>query len=85
MLILTRKIDEEIMIGTDISIRVLSISEGQIKLGITAPANVEIYRGELFLKIKETTIEASEKSKQKVAGLSNLKVNKLNKNTNGAK
>ena len=42
MLILTRKVNEEIKIGPEITVKLLSISEGQIKLGITAPANVEI-------------------------------------------
>ena len=37
MLILTRKFDEEIKIGSDITVKILSVSDGQVKLGITAP------------------------------------------------
>ena len=65
MLILTRKIDEEIKIGSEISIKVLSISEGQVKLGIAAPNNVEIFRGEIYQKIKQVTIEALQNSSNK--------------------
>lgn len=59
MLILTRKIDEEIKIGKDITLKILSISENQIKVGIQAPNNVQIYRGELFDKVIQNTQQAS--------------------------
>ena len=82
MLILTRKIDEEIKIGSEITVRVLSISEGQIKLGITAPDNIAIFRGEIYEKVKQVTIEASNQSKQKLSDLSKLGVNKIRKLNN---
>jgi carbon storage regulator len=81
MLILTRKFDEEIKIGSEITIKILSISEGQVKLGITAPDNVEIFRGEIYEKVKQVTIEASIKSKQKLADLSKLNINKIKRIT----
>ena len=77
MLILTRKIDEEIIINGDVKIRVLSVSDGKVKIGVTAPDNVEILRGELYESIKEMTIEASKQSKHKVIGLTDLKINKI--------
>ena len=83
MLILTRKIDEEIKIGSEISIKILAISEGQIKIGITAPGEVEIYRGEVYEKIKQVTIEASIQSKQTAADSSKLKLNQIRKIKNG--
>ncbi len=72
MLILTRKNDEEIVINSDIIIKVLSISEGQVKLGITAPKDIEILRGEIYLKVKEFNMEAVKKSIQKISGLDNI-------------
>jgi carbon storage regulator len=81
MLILTRKFDEEIKIGSEITVKVLSVSDGQVKLGITAPANVEIFRGEIYEKVKQVTIEASLQSKQKLADLSKLKLTKIRKIT----
>ncbi len=77
MLILTRKIDEEIKIGTEITVKVLSISEGQIKLGIEAPDNVEIFRGEIYEKVKQVTIEASQQSKKKLTDLAKLKTKQI--------
>ncbi len=77
MLILTRKINEEIKIGSDISIKILSISEGQIKLGISAPADVEIFRSEIYEKVKQVTIEASIQSRQNLVDKSKLKMNQI--------
>ncbi len=85
MLILTRKENEEIKIGPDIVIKVISTSEGQVKLGITAPANVEILRAEIYEKVKESTIEASVRSKQQVSDLKKLDVNKIRKMNNEKK
>jgi len=79
MLVLTRKTNDEIKINSDITIKVLSISEGQVKLGISAPNNIEIYRGEIYDKIKKATIEASKSSKLKPKDLSTLLVNKIRK------
>jgi len=80
MLILTRKTDEEIKIGSDITIKILSVSEGQVKLGFSAPANVEILRGEIYENVKQVTIEASLSSRdKKTADLSKLKLNQIRK------
>ncbi len=79
MLILTRKIDEEIIIDSDIRIKIISISENNIKLGITAPPNIEILRGEIYEKVVQSTREAFSQSKSSVAPLPKLKINKLKK------
>ncbi len=79
MLILTRKIDEEINIDSNIIIKVLSISEGQIKLGITAPDNIAIFRGEIYAKVKQETIEAFKNNTNKPMDLSKLKINNIRK------
>jgi len=52
MLVLTRRLGESITIGNDIKIFVVDIDGNQVKLGIDAPRDVEIYREELFQKIK---------------------------------
>ena len=41
MLVLSRKIDESIMIGDSVVIKVLSIQDGQVKIGIEAPKEVK--------------------------------------------
>ncbi len=47
MLVLTRKIDEGISIGSDIKVIVMGIQGGRVRLGIDAPRDVSIRRGEL--------------------------------------
>ncbi len=47
MLVLSRKINEEIVIGSAIRVVVLKVARGKVKLGLTAPSDVTIYREEL--------------------------------------
>ncbi|WP_145360387.1 carbon storage regulator [Alienimonas californiensis] len=47
MLVLTRKSDESIRVGNDIVIKVIRTGKGTVKLGIEAPGDVRILRGEL--------------------------------------
>ncbi len=53
MLALSRKINETIVIGQDVEITVLEVKGDQVKLGISAPKTVPIYRKEIYLQIKE--------------------------------
>ena len=48
MLILSRKLEEAIMIGDGVTVRILEIKGDRVKLGLTAPAAVSIMRGELL-------------------------------------
>jgi carbon storage regulator len=48
MLILSRKINEKIMIGDDISISVIEIRGDQVRIGVDAPKNVKVFRREVF-------------------------------------
>lgn len=52
MLILTRKIDECIMIGDDITIRLLGINGTQASIGITAPKHLSVHREEIYKRIQ---------------------------------
>lgn len=60
MLILTRKKDESIVIGDNVEIKVLEISDGKVKLGIEAPKNIDIIRKELYENIEKENKKASE-------------------------
>lgn len=51
MLILTRRANESIMIGDDITVTVLSIRGNQINLGITAPKKIPVHREEIYKRI----------------------------------
>ena len=55
---LTRKKGESIMINNDIEISILEIRGDQIKIGISAPKDVPVYRKEVYNQIKEEAKEA---------------------------
>ena len=52
VLVLTRKTNQSIMIGDEIEISVLAVSGDKIRLGITAPRDVPVFRKEVYLSIK---------------------------------
>ncbi len=52
MLILTRKVNETLMVGDDVSVTVLGIKGGQIRIGINAPRDIAVHRQEIYEKIK---------------------------------
>jgi carbon storage regulator len=58
MLILTRKTNESFMIGDTIQISVVDIKGDQVKIGITAPADVKIYRKEVYDAIQKENAAA---------------------------
>jgi carbon storage regulator len=53
MLILTRKVNERIIIGETIEVSVVEIRGDQVKLGILAPRDIKVYRREVFESIQE--------------------------------
>lgn len=75
MLVLTRKLGEGLVLGSDISLKILEIHKNQIKLGIEAPSDVRIYRNEIYEKIKEENLQAS---KTKLDVLRSVIANKKN-------
>jgi carbon storage regulator len=60
MLILSRKLNEKIMIGDDISISIIEIRGDQVKLGVDAPRSVKVYRREVFDAILDENRAAAE-------------------------
>ena len=51
MLVLSRRVNEDIHINDDIVIRVVSIQGEKVKLGITAPRSQSVHRGEVYADI----------------------------------
>jgi len=60
LLVLARKNNESIHIGDDIVITVLSIEGGTVKLGVQAPEDVKLLRGEVYERIAKTNLEAAD-------------------------
>lgn len=58
MLTLSRKKKESVIINNNIEITVLEVKGEQVKLGISAPKDVSIYRKEIYLQIEEANKEA---------------------------
>jgi len=59
MLILTRKLGENIRIGDRIKVAILDIKGGQVKLGIDAPPEIAVHREEIYERIREENERAS--------------------------
>ncbi|MBP5600362.1 MAG: carbon storage regulator CsrA [Lachnospiraceae bacterium] len=58
MLALSRKKNEALVINNNIEITILEIKGEQVKIGISAPKEVPIYRKEVYLQIQESNKEA---------------------------
>lgn len=62
MLILSRRTDESIVIGDEVTITILSVKGKQVRIGITAPPDVSVHREEIYQRIQsgEPIDDASE-------------------------
>ncbi len=60
MLVLTRKLEESVIIGENIEVRVLEIHGDQVRLGFSAPRSVPVFRKEVYEAIQaENRLAAS--------------------------
>jgi len=66
MLVLTRKLGEVIRVGDSVTVRVLEVKGNQVRLGVDAPADVRIYREEVYRAVRKENEEAAARG---VAGL----------------
>jgi carbon storage regulator len=53
MLILTRRMNETLMVGDDVSVTVLGINGNQVRIGVKAPRHIPVHRKEVYDKIKK--------------------------------
>ncbi|MGN1145280.1 MAG: carbon storage regulator CsrA [Acetatifactor sp.] len=58
MLALSRKKNEAIIINNNVEVTILEVKGDQVKIGITAPREVPVYRKEVYLQIQEANKEA---------------------------
>jgi len=60
MLVLTRKVNQSIIIGDDVEVVVLEVRGEQVRIGIKAPKSVAVHRQEVYQQIKDENVAASE-------------------------
>ena len=72
MLALSRKKNEAIIVNNNIEITILEVKGDQVKIGVTAPKEVPIYRKEVYAQIQEANQEAA--SAEGMAALKDLLV-----------
>ncbi|WP_232697841.1 carbon storage regulator CsrA [Brevibacillus daliensis] len=53
MLVLSRKKNESIMIGDQIEIKVIAVDKDMVRIGISAPRDVDVHRKEIYIAIQE--------------------------------
>lgn len=53
MLVISRRIGETLMIGTDVTVTILDVKGNQIRLGIDAPREVDVHREEVYERIQD--------------------------------
>jgi carbon storage regulator len=64
MLVLTRKPGQSIMIGDGVEIQVLAVAGEKVRLGITAPRDVSIFRNEVYERIESEAASRDDQLKE---------------------
>ena len=67
MLVLTRRADESILIGHDVEITILQIKGGQVKIGISAPRDINVHRSEVYATISNQAADNDKPNAMAVA------------------
>jgi len=52
MLILTRRVGEALVVGTEVTVTVMAVKGNQVRIGINAPKDVEVHREEVYDRVQ---------------------------------
>ena len=72
MLVLTRTLNESIVIGDDIEITIVDVRGDKVRIGIRAPRSVAVHRQEVYLAIKQANEEAAAAGADAADGLAQI-------------
>jgi carbon storage regulator len=72
MLILARKVGESITIADNITIKVLEVKGGQVKIGVDAPQHISIHRNEVLDRIEAENKRAAQETPQDLDALTDV-------------
>ena len=76
LLVLTRKSNQSIMIGDDIEVSVLAVMGEKVRIGISAPREVPVFRKEVYLEIQQEKAAAQGSRDEVDSALEELRGNK---------
>jgi carbon storage regulator len=63
MLVLSRKVNQSIMVGDNVRIVVVGVDRDQVKLGIEAPREISVHRSEIYEEIQRANLSAASAAK----------------------
>jgi carbon storage regulator len=66
MLVLSRRPRESIMIGDDIEVSILSVAGEKVRIGITAPRDIPVFRTEVYREIQRERLEPGSSAREEV-------------------
>ena len=69
MLVLSRRANQSIMIGHDIVVTILEVRGDVVRVGITAPRDVDVHREEVYLELQKANVEAASPPEEAVRQL----------------
>ena len=72
MLVLSRRRDESIMIGDDVEITIVDIRGDAVRIGITAPRSIPVYRKEIYEAIQRENIAAAQTEVSRLESLGKI-------------
>lgn len=72
MLVLTRRSQQSIMIGKDIVITILEVRGDQVRIGVSAPRDVDVHREEVFVELEQANRSAASPPPEALEALGRL-------------
>lgn len=76
MLILSRKTNEKICIGENITLTIIEVRGDQVKIGVDAPKDVKVFRHEVFQAIQTENKAAAVANASALSALSSINIKK---------